>query len=893
MTDEMSTHAGPTAPGSAPYSSELLTFLIADVRGYTRFTYERGDEAAARLADRFASATEDVVGRHGGRVVELRGDEALATFTSARAALRASVELQRRFEEERRTTGLPLLVGVGLDAGEAVPVRDGYRGTPLNLAARLCSLAGPGDVFASEGLIGLTRNLDGLAFLDRGPVELKGFPQPVRVIQVATEGEIPGDLPPLQQLLVAHPNNLPVEPTPFIGRGREIQEVLSLMHRPAARLVTLTGPGGSGKTRLALQVGSALVDEFADGVYFVSLAAVGDAGLMAPTIAQTLQVREEASRPAAEVLQEYLRNKKLLLILDNFEHIREAAADVSALLSVCPGLRVLVTSRAVLNQYGEYAFEVPPLSVPEPGRLPDPASFFQYESVALFVERAQAVKASFEVTPDNADAIAGICRQLDGLPLAIELAAARIRILPPRALLARLESRLSLLTGGFQGRPERQQTLRAAIDWSFGLLEPADRSLFARLSVFVGGCELEAAEAVCTGDGGLGSDVLDSIATLVENSLLRQVGEDEPRFVMLETIREYALEQLREEGTAAQIASRHAQYFLSLGLEADPELRGPEQGMWLRRLEAEHDNLRAALGRFLEGSDPEPGLRLAAALWRFWWVRGHFKEGRGWLERLLATGSGTPAVRAAALSGMANIVWSQGDLDLAESLHRGALELRQAAGDAVGIASSLNNLGLVTEQRGHFEEAAGWYQEGLGVARETGDTWLTALLLGNLGGVMGNQHRYSEATEYGEESLRLWRTIGDRASEGRVLNNLMDVALDAGDYGRAAALQRESLELYRRLDYQENVAFCLEGAARILTAVGRAEEAIHLWGAAETLRETLGQPLPEVNRVDRDASFSEARAQLGENAFQRAWREGRLLATEEAEENALRALASV
>jgi predicted ATPase len=863
------------------------------VRGYTRFTFESGDEAAADLTDRFADLTERVVARHAGEVVELRGDEALATFTSARAALRAALELQSQYADERRRTGLPLNVGIGLDTGEAVPIRGGYRGTPLNLAARLCSLAGPGDILASRALTQIARNLEGYSYLDRGEVKLKGFPEPIQVIQVVPEGGVAIDRPPLQQRLVAHPNNLPIEPTPFIGRTRELDDVLSLIHRPTARLVTLTGTGGAGKTRLALQAAGILLDEFPDGVFFVSLAAISDAALVMPTVAQTLDVPEETGAPIEAVLDARLRDRKLLLVLDNFEQVREAAPALSTLLGSCPSLRVIVTSRAVLNLYGEYVYDVPPLSVPDPAHLPDPTAFFQYESVVLFVERARAVKATFEVTAENAPSIAEICYRLDGLPLALELAAARIRLLPPRALAARLESRLSVLTGGFRGRPERQQTLRGTIDWSYGLLDAAEQTLFARLSVFVGGCTLDAIEAVCNADGTLEIDVFDGVAILVENSLLREAGDNEPRFVMLETIREYALSELQNQGIAAAMRDAHAGYFLALGETAEPKLRAAEQGEWLRRLDAEHDNLRAALARFLEAGEIDSGLRLAGALWRFWWGRGYLAEGRTWLERLLRPDQGSPEVRATALNGLANMVWSQGDLDRAEALHRQALELRNEVGDAPGIARSLNNLGLVNEQRGNVEEAAGWYERALSVARDSGDLWAVALVLGNLGGVMGLQGREDRAYELENESLRIWRELGDRASEGRVLNTQVDRALEAGDFHRAARLQRESLELYRQLGNQEPVAHCIEGAAKILARTGSTETAVQFWGAAEALRRSLGQPIPRDNHLERDRSLESARASIGAEAVEAAWSVGLLITADEAVEQALRELAGL
>lgn len=886
-----------TGQGSEPpvaESTSLLTFLIADLRGYTRYTHENGDAAAARLADRFAALCSEIMGRHEGRVIELRGDEALAVFISARNALRGAVALQQTFKAAMRDDpSLPLTVGIGLDAGEPITVRGGYRGAALNLAARLCSLAGRGEIFASQGLVQIARRIEGFTYVDRGQMQLKGFPDPVRIIQVAQDGTLPRELQPLQQILVAHPNNLPLEPTPFIGRSSELGEILNLIHRPSVRLLTLTGAGGTGKTRLALQVGAALLDEFPDGVFFVSLATVSEPELVLPTIVQSLEIPEQTGASPDEVLRNALREKKLLLVLDNFEQVRTAAPDLTTLLAACPGLRILVTSRAVLNEYGEYSFDVPPLSVPDPRHLPALGAISQYESVELFIERARAIRAGFEVTAENAPAIAEICHRLDGLPLAIELAAARVRILPPQAIMTRLESRLSFLTGRMRGRPERQSTLRSTIEWSYDLLTPDERRLFARLAVFVGGCTLDAAEVVGTAGNALDIDPLDGIGALVENSLMRQVGDDEPRFIMLETIREYALSGLESEPDAGDIRAAHASYYLEFAERSDAALRGPEQGEWLRRLDAEHDNLRAALAWFLEDGDGELGLRLAGALWRFWWSRGYLSEGRVWLERMLARGSGSPDARATALNGLANIAWSQGKLDEAEGLYREALALRRQVGSEVGIAGSLNNLGLVTEQRGDFVGAATWYRQALEAARAVGDTWTTALVLGNLGGVLTVEGQTEEATTALEESLLLWRGIGDRASEGRVLNNLMNMALEEGTYGRAAALQRESLSLYRDLGHLENVAICLEGAARILTAVEKFGDAVALWGSAEALRQALGQPIPPVNGEERETFLEKARSWLGPHDFDLAWTEGMTLTPAGAGERALHALGQI
>jgi predicted ATPase/class 3 adenylate cyclase len=589
--------AGPVhTTASPPASSTLLTFLIADVRGYTRFTTEHGDEAAARLASRFAELTEGVVRRHEGQVVELRGDEALVAFPSARNALRGAVSLQSAFREAMtRDPLLPLHVGVGLDAGEAVPVSGGFRGGALNLAARLCSIAGAGEIFCSEIVIGLARKTEGITFVDRGEVTLKGLPRPVRVIQIAPEGGLPEELPPLQPILVTHPNNLPAEPTPFIGREREIAQIAGLLQDSHIRMATLTGPGGTGKTRLALQVGSTLLYDFRHGVLFVNLAPLTDPALVPSSIAEVLGVKEEAGKGPMESLVDALTGKHLLLVLDNYEHLLDAAPLIATLLERCRDLHALVTSRMPLHLSWEHEHAVPPLSIPDPRHLPDPERLTQYEAVALFIERARATDDSFTVTNQNAPAVAEICSRLDGLPLAIELAAARIKLFPPRALLQRLNSRLKLLTGGARDRPARQQTLRNTIDWSYALLSPEEQTLFARLSVFAGGCTFEAADAVCNPEGEL--DALEGMISLVDKSLLRREGgDDEPRFVMLETIREYAAERLNVEGGTRQLQGCHLRYYLGFAEHGSPMLGRAGQPGGVERVERDYLLPRARSG---------------------------------------------------------------------------------------------------------------------------------------------------------------------------------------------------------------------------------------------------------------------------------------------------------
>ena len=488
-------------------------------------------------------------------------------------------------------------VRMALHTGAAEEQGGDYFGPPLNRVARLLSAAHGGQVLLSLPTQELVRDVLPLdsELRDLGEHRLKDLARPERGYQLVAP-DLPADFPSLRTL-ESRPNNLPMQPTLLVGREREVEDVRGRLLAPEVRLLTLTGPGGTGKSRLALQSAADLIEEFEDGVFFVALATLTDHTLVTSSVAQVLGVRESGDQPLLEGIKDYLQDKRLLLVLDNFEQVLEAAPQAGEILSAAPRLKVLATSRIPLGIYGEREYAVPPLAIPDPKRLPTLEVLSQYEAVRLFIERAEATKAGFEITSENAPAVAEICACLDGLPLAIELAAARIKLLPPSSILARLTNRLKLLTGGARDLPERQRTLRGAIEWSHTLLDEGEKTLFARMAIFSGGRTLEAIEAVCDAQGDLPMDAFDGVSSLVDKSLLRQEEgpEGEPRFMMLETIHEYAREKLRESGEAEEIGHAHARHFLGLAEEA--ELTGPEQAWWLERLEAEHDNLRTTLAR--------------------------------------------------------------------------------------------------------------------------------------------------------------------------------------------------------------------------------------------------------------------------------------------------------
>jgi predicted ATPase len=684
----------------------------------------------------------------------------------------------------------------------------------------------------------------------------------------------------------ATPIVLPTPPTALVGREQEVRELREDLLRGGIRLVTLTGAGGTGKTRLALQVAADLGERFADGVFFVNLAPITDPALVPAAIAQTLGVREAGERPLVETLPEFLREKHLLLLLDNFEHITEAAPFVGRILAAAPNVKVLVTSRVRIHLGGEHEHVVPPLSLPDPRHLPPVDKLAQYEAVRLFVERARQVRKDFSVTAENASAIAEICHRLDGLPLAIELAAARVKVLSPRAMLARLQSRLELLTGGARDLPERQQTLRGTIEWSYDLLSTEEKVLFRRLTVFSGGRTLEAVEVVCNPNGEL--DVLEGVTSLLNKSLLRQADASvEPRFVMLNTIREFAREKLRESGETDDLRRRHAEFFRTLAEQAEPHLTGPEQSRWLGRLEAEHENFRIALRWALERGAFELAAQLAGVLPRLWEQRGHYQEGRQWLREILAADGLAPVTRAKALFEAGYLAWRQLDFGAAELQFERSLALSRELEDAPGIARALNGLAAMANQQGDVTRAESLYREAADRWRELGHKRGTALVANNLGGMAAKRGEYARAEALFEESLALAREAEDLALVGVVLHNLGNVAYNQGNHRRARTLLWQGLEISREARYVQLAVDCLELLAEVASRAGEWERAAYLFGAAEARFAAIGTHLEPAAREEYESALAAARAQLDEGAWQRAYREGAAMSLEEAIDYAL------
>jgi predicted ATPase/class 3 adenylate cyclase len=809
--------------------SGTVTFLFTDIEGSTKLLHDLGAEGYSRALAEHRRVLREAFAANQGVEVDTQGDAFFIAFPTAPGALGAAAQAI-----EGLAAG-PIRVRVGIHTGTPHLSEEGYVGVDVHRAARIAACGHGGQVLVSASTASLL-GTDGLR--DLGEHRLKDLSAPERLYQLGD-----GDFPPLKSL---HRTNLPIPSTPFLGREREVHEVHELVSRADVRVLTLTGPGGTGKTRLALQAAADASERYPGGVFWVPLAPLRDPELVLETTRHALG--------ASDGLAEHIGDTALLVLFDNFEHVVEAAADLAGLLAACPGLDLLVTSREPLHITGEQEYPVPSLT--------------REEGVGFFVARARAVKPDF----GGDDAVAEICRRLDDLPLALELAAARTKALSPAQILERLEHRLPLLRGGARDAPERQQTLRATIEWSYDLLTDEEKSLFAPLAVFRGGCTLDAAEEVA----GASLDVMQS---LVDKSLLRYSQE---RFWMLETIREYAAERLDIQGDRDTIRQRHADYFLRLAEEAEPHLTGSQQALWLERLEVEHDNFRLSLDSLRRADRGGEELRLVGALMRFWYVHGHLREGSSRCEEALAAHDDQSQPRLKALFGAGLLIHRLGDYQRADALAQERLVLARRLEDGEAVATSMIALGLAAQGLGDDEGAAAAYTEAAELARAGGYTWFLGIATGNLGDLLRDQGDYVQARARIEEALEIFRELGDERFVNVTLVNLGFLAAREGRNDEAEALLREGLVYAGARVDTELAIWCLTELSALTLTKGDAERAARLTGAMEALREETGHaPTPDLQRLS-EQTRSALVSQLGEERFAVALAVGREMAFEQA-----------
>lgn len=922
-------------PEPAPLPTGVTTFLFTDVEGSTHL-WELQPAAMREAMTRHDGVIEESVARSSGRVVRPRGegDSRFAVFARATDAAAAARDIQQTLAAEPWPTPLPLRVRMALHTGEADLRAGDYYGSDVNRCARLRAIAYGGQTLLSQSTHDLIRDAlpEQVGLRDLGEHRLKDLLRAEHVYQLDVSGQS-SDFPPLHSV-DAFPNNLPVQLTSFVGRLHELDEVkrgLGTTH-----LLTLTGPGGTGKTRLSLQVAAEVLDGFADGAWLVELAPLSDPALLAQTVAAPLGVREQPGRPMADTLTDFLRAKNLLLILDNCEHLIEACAQLAnTLLRTCPRLRILTSSRESLGIAGETSYRVPSLSVPDWRQANAYELILQNDCVRLFVDRAMAAQNRFRLTEKNAGAIAQICSRLDGIPLAIELAAARVKVFSPEQIAARLDDRFRLLTGGSRTALPRQQTLRALIDWSYDMLPLAEQVLLRRLSVFAGGWTFEAAEGVCEGV----DDVLDSLTHLVDKSLVTADEQDDGvRYRLLETIRQYARDKLLESGESAPLRDRHLDFFVKFAEVAEPKLTSAEELEWMSRLEPEHDNLRAALEWGLD-NHPDLALRLSGALIVFWQQKGFASEARGWLEAALGRVEALPpaegelarsrlAARGKALAGVAFELTALGDMTAARrNAEEGARILREL-GDRRRLAYALLVVSLSARHLNDPVGALASGRESVALFRALGDKWGLATVLGSFSTVVASaEHDFITARSYVEESVRLFNEIGAKQASSSPLfglgftaylqgdyeaaraayqeclsistengarpranmarSGMADVAWQQRKFQEAARLYREAIAEWQQLVNPGGIARCLECLAFVFMDQARAElpagrpaqfrRAARILGAAQALREQVNSPMTPYEQSEYDCELAGLREELDEASLASEWDGGRAL----------------
>ncbi|MCC7023056.1 MAG: tetratricopeptide repeat protein [Thermomicrobiales bacterium] len=833
------------------FPAGTVTFLFTDIE-QSAALWERTPASARVVVERQFALVRQGIAANGGVLYKLIGDATQSAFATAAQGIAAALDAQRTLAGEPWPSADERpRVRMALHAGAAEP-RDGdYLAPCLNRLSRLLDAAHGEQILVSEIVADLASGLlpPDASLRRLGEFRLRDLLQPEEVFQLCHPA-LRADFPPLDTAgRLSH--NLPAQPTPFLGREREVEEVVALLLQPDVRLVTLTGAGGVGKTRLGLRVAAEALESFPDGAFLIDLARQTDPDAVPTATAAALGLREQPGQGLAETVAAYLRERRMLLLFDNFEHVLPAVTFVAGLLAAAPGISILATSRARLGLQAEHEYRVETLPLPDLAALPPLEDLARYDAIALFVARARALRPEFALTPQNAAAVAAICARVDGLPLAIELAAARVKLLTPDALLARLDRRLSTLVGGARDLPQRQRTLRDTIAWSHDLLAPDEAALFRRLSVFVGGWTLEGADAVSVVDDG-GDDALAGVAALVDQSLVDQwPGDDEPRYGMLESIREFASDQLAGSGEAEAVQHAFEAFLIARAGQAEAGLLGPEQPRWLERLAAEHDNLRAALASIVGRGDGAAAMRLAPRLWRFWKLRGFPSEGRTWLERALALADRDDAAgRATAELGLGELAMETPDLAAAEAHYRASLALCEQQGDRRGIAFALSGLLIVAVNRYAYGEAKAFGERALRLRRELGDERGVAISLSNLAMVAREQGDLERAAAMYEEALALWRKRKEPSWLADTVQALGITRRMTGDQAAARALLTESQELQRQLGYDFGLAVSAIELGHLARAEGDLAAALASYVSALRQFTALGASLGAVEALE-------------------------------------------
>jgi predicted ATPase/class 3 adenylate cyclase len=884
-------------------TTRTVTFLFTDIEGSTRLELDLGTARYAAVRERHRELLRAAFAAHGGEERSTEGDSFFVLFDSARSAIRAAIDGQRALAAEPWPDGVTVKVRMGVHSGEALLEFGDVAGYDVNRAARIAGTAWGGQIVVSDAVRALADGA-GEAFRLRGLGEhrLKDLLAPERLSQVVAPG-LPEEFPPLRSL-DTRPNNLPTQLTSFVGRHDELEEALRLLR--GTRLLTLTGPGGIGKTRLSLQIAAAAADDFPDGVWFVPLEPVRERELVAPTIARVIGVTDKANRPVLDGIAEALGSGRVLFVLDNFEQAIDAAPIIPEMLARSAGLRILVSSRTALRVSGEQEFPVPGLPTPpDPSRIPElerlnlPAELRTvrastlegFESAQLFVARARSVRPGFELTDANAPAVARITARLHGMPLAIELAAARIKLLSPEQIVDRLEGHLALLTSGSRDLPERQQTLRGAIAWSYDLLDPGTRRLLNRLAVFVGGCELELADRVCGPASELGVDVLDGVGTLIDQSLLRvSEADDAQRYLMFDAIREYASEMLTTSGECDDIEERRSRAFLDLAEEAAPQLRGADQRRWLDRLEREHDNLRATLMWATSRPEPDLAVRVAFALWRFWQQRGYLNEARTRLDEMRAQDWDlSPVLRARLAEARGGVAYWQADQATAEACYTEALALWREIGDQPEIANALYNRAyadaawIMGGQSGDASAAREMLREALQIYRDLGDVEGEGNILWAMGSFNFFANEMVEAESVYREALALHRAGNNRTMEAWSLHMLALALVSQKRPAEAKAAAGEALAFFKEAGDVAGITLVLDDLSGVAIFDDDLPRAGRMWGAARHLQEMTGADIAAFNETGFGSlGYPTARQVLSPEDLERYAAEGAAMSLDEA-----------